>query len=218
MKINILGFGFLFLLITFISQAQIIEPNYYYRISNVWQENKSIDVANSGQMNIVWAAESGNYTGQFWKFTPMGNGYYRLTTAWQGPTRSLDIVNDGVNNDKPQLATSGNYSGQAWVITPVDLLPNVFRLTTAWRGVDLSLAVVNDGNNNRLQLLPSARDLTQCWRIEKIGPISQYGEGKAPVIQEDPANKNIPLGQKYEKEIMKAWGDVQKMIEKKKKN
>ena len=26
------------------------------------------------------------------------NFYYRLTTLWQGPEKSLDIINDGKNN------------------------------------------------------------------------------------------------------------------------
>jgi hypothetical protein len=200
------------------ANAQDIDPTYYYRIVNVWQDGKSIDVANSGQMNIVWAAETGNYTGQMWQFHPVGNGYYRLTTAWQGLGRSLDIVNDGTNNNKPQLATSGNYSGQSWMISPSNHIANTFRLTTAWRGADLALGIINDGNNNRLQLNPKATDLTQYWRFEKVGPVTAYPQGKAPIVQEDPADKNIPIGQKYEKEIMKAWGDLQKIMDKKKKN
>ena len=43
--------------------------------------------------------------------------YYRLTTAWQGDCKSLDVVNDGTNN-KLQLATGGAYSGQMWKLTP----------------------------------------------------------------------------------------------------
>jgi hypothetical protein len=27
----------------------------------------------------------------------LGTGYYRLTNAWQGDTKSLDVVNDGVS-------------------------------------------------------------------------------------------------------------------------
>jgi len=48
----------------------------------------------------------------------MGNGYYRLTTKWQGDGKSLDVVNDVINNSKLQLAATGNYSGQKWKITP----------------------------------------------------------------------------------------------------
>jgi hypothetical protein len=44
------------------------------------------------------------------------NGYYRFTTQWQGDGKSLDIVNDGKNN-QVILADTGNFSGQIWRIT-----------------------------------------------------------------------------------------------------
>ena len=48
----------------------------------------------------------------------LGNGYYRLTTLWQGDGKSLGVINDGVNN-KLQLANTGNFSGQLWKLTPI---------------------------------------------------------------------------------------------------
>ncbi len=54
--------------------------------------------------------------------------YYRLTTQCQGDQMSLDIVNDGKNNNKLQLTTTGNYGGQHWNITPID--DGFYRLTT----------------------------------------------------------------------------------------
>jgi hypothetical protein len=43
--------------------------------------------------------------------------YYRFTTQWQGDGKSMDIVNDGKNNNQPILADTGNYSGQFWKIS-----------------------------------------------------------------------------------------------------
>lgn len=45
--------------------------------------------------------------------------YYRLTTQWQGDGKSLDVVNDGKNNNRLQLAATGDFSGQLWKITKV---------------------------------------------------------------------------------------------------
>ena len=42
--------------------------------------------------------------------------FYRLTTEWQGEGKSLDIVNDGKNN-QPILAKTERVSGQSWKIT-----------------------------------------------------------------------------------------------------
>ena len=45
--------------------------------------------------------------------------YYRLTTQWRGTGKSLDVVNDGTNNNQLILADTGNYEGQFWKITKV---------------------------------------------------------------------------------------------------
>ncbi|OAD21295.1 carbohydrate-binding module family 13 protein, partial [Candidatus Thiomargarita nelsonii] len=91
-----------------------------------------------------------------------GNYYYRLTTMWQGDGKSLDIVNDGKNNNRPILATTGNYSGQYWKITQVK--PGYYRLTTMWQGDGKSLDIVNDSkNNNRPILAPTGNYSGQYW-------------------------------------------------------
>jgi type VI secretion system protein VasG len=64
---------------------------------------------------------------------------------WQGDGKSLDIVNDSINNNQPILAETGDYSGQYWKITPVK--PGYYRLTTMWQGDEKSLDIVNDGRS-----------------------------------------------------------------------
>jgi Ricin-type beta-trefoil lectin domain-like len=90
-----------------------------------------LDVVNDGINNKLQLATTGAYLGQYWKFTDLNNGYYRMTTKWLGDGKSLDIVNDGVNN-KIQLANSGPYTGQFWKIT--NLGNGYYRLTTHWLG------------------------------------------------------------------------------------
>lgn len=144
-------------------QAQDFDNGRYYRLTTMWQgDGKSLDVVNDGINNQLVLAETGNYSGQYWRFTRLSDGYYRLTTQWQGMGRSLDVVNDGVN-DKLVLAETGNYSGQHW---RVERQPNGFyRLTTLWQGTGKSLDVVNDGTNNRLRLAPSGDFSGQYWKI-----------------------------------------------------
>ena len=52
-----------------------------------------------------------------WKLTE-DNGWYRITSKSQ-PGKSIDIINDGKENNLPQLADTGNWSGQLWKLTPV---------------------------------------------------------------------------------------------------
>ena len=144
-------------------QAQDFDNGQYYRLTTLWQgEGKSLDVVNDGQNNKLILADSGNYSGQYWKFTRVAGGYYRLTTQWQGEGKSLDVVNDGVNN-KLSLAATGNYSGQHWRV--VRQSNGYYRLTTQWRGKGKSLDVVNDGANNKLILADTGDYSGQYWRI-----------------------------------------------------
>ncbi|CAF4341831.1 unnamed protein product, partial [Rotaria sordida] len=58
-------------------------PNIYYRLTTQWQgDGKSLDIVNDGTNNRPILAATGALTGQYWKITPIGNGYYRLTTQW----------------------------------------------------------------------------------------------------------------------------------------
>ncbi|MBK6750314.1 MAG: RICIN domain-containing protein [Acidobacteria bacterium] len=96
-----------------------------------------------------------------------GEGYYRLTTQWLGNGKSLDVVNDGTNNQL-QIAKTAKVSGQAWKITPIGDT-GYFRLTTEWMGSGKSLDVVNDGKNNKLQLAATDDVTGQYWKITSLG-------------------------------------------------
>jgi len=62
------------------------------------------------------------------------NEYYRLTTQWQGDGKSLDVVNNGINNQL-QLANTGNFSGQMWkiIIARQWLLPTDHKVARRWK-------------------------------------------------------------------------------------
>lgn len=149
------------------AQAQSIDANGYYRLTNQWQgSDKSLDIVNDGRNNQVQMAPTADVTGQKWILTPTGDGYYRLTTLWLGNNKSLDVVNDG-NNNKLQMVTTGNVTGQKWKVTPLD--SGYVRLTTKWQGTDKSLDVVNDGKNNQLQLAKTGNFTGQKWKLNSVG-------------------------------------------------
>lgn len=126
------------------------------------------------------------------------NSYYRLTTKWQGDKKSLDIVNDGKNNNQPILAVTGDYSGQYWKITPTG--NGYYRLTTEWQGTGKSLDIVNDGkNNNRIILSKTGKYTGQNWKITSLGDgyyrlTTQWqGTGKSLDIVNDGKDNNQPV-------------------------
>ncbi|MBC7777248.1 MAG: RICIN domain-containing protein [Phycisphaerae bacterium] len=155
------------------THAQAYDGKKFYRLTTQWQgDDKSLDIVNDGKNNNqLQLAKTGNYSGQYWKITPISGGYYRLTTYWQGDDKSLDVINDGKNN-KLHLAKTGNYSGQYWKITALG--GGYYRLTSKFQGDDKSLDVINDGKNNQLQLAKSGQFSGQYWKITEI-PTSSAG-------------------------------------------
>lgn len=145
------------------------EPKSYYRLTTQWQgDGKSLDVVNDGKNNDqLVLADTGDFSGQYWKFTPLEGGYYRLTTEWLGAGKSLDVVNDGKSNSQLILAKTGNFTGQYWKITRMG--DGYYRLTTQWRGVGKSLDVVNDGKTNDQLILANTANVSgQSWKITKV--------------------------------------------------
>lgn len=94
-----------------------------------------------------------------------GNAYYRLTNKWQGEGRSLDIVNDGKNN-QPVLAKTAGYTGQYWRIT--EFGPGTYALTTKWQGIDKKLDCIQGDNQNR-PVLNETENSGGAWKIIPVG-------------------------------------------------
>ncbi|CAF0829023.1 unnamed protein product [Adineta steineri] len=118
------------------------------------------------------------------------NSYYRLTTQWQGDNKSLDILNDGKNNNKVQLAQTGNYSGQHWKMKLIQ--DDYYRLTTQWQGDEKSLSIVN----NEIILDKTSNDNAQYWKITLLKnnyyrfTCKQQGYEKSLDIINDGQNNN----------------------------
>lgn len=96
-------------------EATAVPTGSWYRFTNMFLgEDRSLDTySNAG--NEPFMGDTGNYSGQYWQFTPLSGGYFRLTNMFLGSGRSLDTYSDLGN--EPFMGNTGNYSGQYWKIT-----------------------------------------------------------------------------------------------------
>ena len=160
---------FIFLFIGFILRAtsQSIDTASYYQITNVLQgEKKAVTgMVNSTLGNAVMLRGNANHSMQQWSFVYMGNGNYRIINREHGPGLSVDVVNDGGNNNRITLAPSNKLSGQYWKITKNP--DGSFRITSLWQGTDKALDFVKEGDKmNELILMPTtAKANNQAWRL-----------------------------------------------------
>lgn len=124
------------------------------------------------------------------------NKFYRLTTKFQGPEKSLDVVNDD-KDDKLLLMKTGNFTGQKWKIEKLE--DGYYRLTTKFQGEGKSLDVVNDDKDNKLLLTKTGNFTGQKWRIEKLNngyyrlTTKFQGEGKSLDIVNDAKDDKLEL-------------------------
>jgi len=138
----------------------------YYRLVNAAHGvHWSLDIRNDDALNNQPVlAPSGNFSGQYWRFTRFGDGYYRMTTLWLGEQRSLDIINDGRTDATAVLADSAHVSGQQWKITPLG--DGSVRLTTRWRGDEMALGVSGEGTApGQLMLVRADGAEAQRWKL-----------------------------------------------------
>ena len=83
-------------------------------------DNLSLDIINDGVNTTPWLAETGNYSGQSWSIPEWGDGTYKLTNDFTGPTNSLDTSRD---THAPFMGT-GDHSGQHWTLTKIAKVQN----------------------------------------------------------------------------------------------
>ncbi|MFO0953721.1 MAG: RICIN domain-containing protein [Isosphaeraceae bacterium] len=107
----------------------LINENIYYRITNNTEAGKSLDIVNDARDNKPIMANTGNFTGQMWKFEAVGAGYYRITNNFQ-PGKSLDIINDN-SDSRLIMSKTSNYSGQHWKLSPLG--NGTYRILSRWK-------------------------------------------------------------------------------------
>lgn len=122
------------------------------------------------------------------------NAFYRLTTQWQGDGKSLDILNDGKNN-QPILTQTADVSGQMWKITKVGT--DTYVLSTAWLGTNRVLTCLKGANQNRPMLHQSSGQLRAIWKITSVGNgffrITNMGINRSLDIINDGTNDKIQV-------------------------
>ena len=138
---------------------------FYYRLTNSFLgADPSLDVIPDGSCRLRMA-QTGNYSGQFWKLVDQGGGTYALRTAYLGDCFSLDVINDGTNNT-PWLAATGNYSGQFWTLAPWG--DGTYKLTNAFTGPGTSLDTYRDTHQ---PFLETGDHSGQHWTLTQLTKI-----------------------------------------------
>ena len=89
--------------------------------------------------------------------------FYRLTTAWQGPGKSLGVGRAESNGSAVRLLPTADDPGQQWTLTP--LPDGHYRLTTRRLGDAISLERLGDGRSSRDVALRSPHGRAEGWRI-----------------------------------------------------
>src|SRR6185295_17461589 len=95
------------------AQSPSPDVNVYYRLNTQFRgPDMDLDVFNGGpKNNLTHLAPKADVSGQYWKFTPIGDGFWRMTTLFRGPDMCLDIFNGGPNDNQPHLTHCANLSG-----------------------------------------------------------------------------------------------------------
>jgi len=142
------------------------DPNMWYRLTNSFLgDGRSLDTY-SGTDNRPFMGQTGNYSGQYWRFTAVGNGYYRMTNSFLKEDRSFDTYSNGEN--QPFMGKSGGYSGQFWKITRLD--NGYFRFTNSFLGDGRSLDTYS-GEVNDPFMGQTGNYSGQFWKLTPISRI-----------------------------------------------
>ncbi|MDM7923625.1 MAG: hypothetical protein QUS14_15105 [Pyrinomonadaceae bacterium] len=179
-----------------------------------------MDVVNDGKNSSVDLARTAKTSGQSWKFTPIGGGFYRITSDWLGSERSLEVVKGG-EQYQVRLGATANVTGQAWRLKPAD--DGCYRLTTRWLGEDFSLDVVNDNQRSTLTIAGSDEVAGQFWKLSLVseGPLktvvrplkdfrSQQFSGFTVNIHPDLADH--PVGREVLQKVEEDLNDMTKVL------
>lgn len=138
------------------------ETSFYYRLTNNFLgTGQSLDVKSDGSY-LLKMAQTGNYSGQFWKLVDLGAGKYALRTAYLGDGFSLDVINDGTNNT-PRMNATGNYSSQFWSLVPWG--DGTYMLTNDFTGPEKSLDTYSDTHE---PFLDSGDHSEQHWTLTQL--------------------------------------------------
>jgi hypothetical protein len=143
--------------------TEMVSPLYWYRLSNQHLgDEMSLDTRN-GPDNECYMGDTGAFQGQYWRFTVLQPGLYRMTNMFRGPTLSLE---GGDGSAACGLDPTGPFTGQFWTITPVTGAPGYHHLRTQHLGTARSLDTA--GGTDVPYMAVSGPFTGQLWRIRRI--------------------------------------------------
>ena len=140
-----------------------IDTLYYYRLRTEFTgPGMCLDVINGGKRNnttrLVTCADN---LGQYWRFIPADQGFYRLTTWLRGAQMCLSDYN-GVT---VKLDPCADNRGQLWQMNQDR---KSYRLTTSLRGPKNCLDIHNGGSyDGSPHLISCAKYSGQLWSFQR---------------------------------------------------
>nr|WP_230968256.1 RICIN domain-containing protein [Nostoc sp. WHI] len=168
-----------------------IQEGKFYRLTTKWLgDGQSLDLDGSTKQPRI--ADTGDYLGQYWKFTSVSDGYYRLTTAWLGSEKSLDL---NASTKQPTIADTGDYLGQYWKITPIDSsgYEDYYRLTTKSLGDGQSLDL--NPSTKQPTIADTGDYLGQYWKFTEV-PYSVVPIAPPPSSTSNTSTPATPISDK----------------------
>lgn len=147
------------------ASAQAFDSGAYYRLTTQFRgPSMCLDVFNGGPKNdMTQLANCADFSGQYWRITPAGNGYYKLSTMFRGQNMCLDVYNGGDRNNQVHLTGCANFSGQLWRFIRDG---GWYRLTTNFRGDGMCLDIFNGGPDNNQPHLTGCDNFSgQFWQV-----------------------------------------------------
>ena len=131
----------------------------------MWQgTNKALDVINDNTDNKLQLATSGAYSGQYWRFTDIGGGAYRLTCLWKGLGKSIGVLNDSQKR-LLRLQDSILDDTQTWVLSN---MPNGYYRLNSKLVPKKALDIINDNVDKTPQMAARGNYSGQYWKLTKI--------------------------------------------------
>ncbi|KAM0259204.1 hypothetical protein ACHAQJ_003409 [Trichoderma viride] len=103
----------------FLTPTNTAQSYRLHTIANGVKQSLDVVNANGVKSTGLHLTDTGNYSGQFWRFDnwPTGPNYpYRLSNSFTGPNQHLDVYSDTF---VAHLA-SGDHTGQHWALIPAD--------------------------------------------------------------------------------------------------
>mmetsp|Transcript_501 Transcript_501/g.502 ORF Transcript_501/g.502 Transcript_501/m.502 type:complete len:177 (+) Transcript_501:90-620(+) len=168
---RIINIAFLFVLLfaksfgkSIKSKELEIDSSKYYWISSNWLGDDK--VLGSGCWSLsteIKLSDKEDDGCQKWKFTPLHDGWYRITGA--SNHLAIDVIYDD-NKDTLVFNPASDILGQPWKFIPVEHPAyQGYSYLQSWIAQDKYLDIVNAGNRDQVKLKPKGNYTGMMWKL-----------------------------------------------------